>query len=66
MKGGKRKRPRFRRILLWGASAVALSGLAALLSGRFPARGATIAIVLSGGNVDPQTFAAAIAAPEDG
>jgi threonine dehydratase len=39
--------------------------LAALLSGRFPASGATIAIVLSGGNVDPQTFAAALAGSED-
>jgi threonine dehydratase len=38
--------------------------LAALLSGPFPAKGATIAIVLSGGNVDPQTFAAAITAPD--
>jgi threonine dehydratase len=35
------------------------------LSGRYPASGATVAIVLSGGNVDPQTFAAAITAPED-
>ncbi len=37
--------------------------LAALLARRFDARGKTIAIVLSGGNVDPETLAHAIAAP---
>ena len=35
--------------------------LAALLSGKFDARGKTVAITLSGGNVDPETFAQAIA-----
>jgi threonine dehydratase len=34
--------------------------LAALLSGRFDARGRTVAIVLSGGNVDPELFALAL------
>jgi threonine dehydratase len=34
--------------------------LAALLSGRFEARGRTVAIVLSGGNVDPEVFALAL------
>jgi len=37
--------------------------LAALLSGRFDARNKTVAITLSGGNVDPETFAQAIALP---
>lgn len=32
--------------------------LAALLAGRLPAKGRTIAIVLSGGNVDPEIYAA--------
>lgn len=36
-------------------------GLAALLSGRFDARGKAVAVVLSGGNVDPETFAAILA-----
>ena len=36
--------------------------LAALLSGRYPARGQTVAITLSGGNVDPRTYAEAIGA----
>lgn len=31
--------------------------LAALLAGRFDARGKTVAITLSGGNVDPETYA---------
>ncbi len=35
--------------------------LAALLAGRFDARGKTVAITLSGGNVDAATFATAIA-----
>ena len=35
--------------------------LAALLSGRFDARGKTVTITLSGGNVDPEIFAQAIA-----
>jgi threonine dehydratase len=34
--------------------------LAALLAGKFPAQGRTIAAVLSGGNVDPAMFAAVI------
>ena len=36
--------------------------LAALLAGRFDARGRTVGIVLSGGNVDPGVFARALAA----
>jgi threonine dehydratase len=32
-------------------------GLAAVLSGTFAAKGRTVAVVLSGGNVDPQLFA---------
>ena len=36
--------------------------LAALLSGRFDARGQVVGIVLSGGNVDPAVFARALAA----
>jgi threonine dehydratase len=35
--------------------------LAALLSGRFDARGRVVGIVISGGNVDPATFARALA-----
>jgi len=35
--------------------------LAALLSGRHEARGTTIGVVISGGNVDPATFARALA-----
>ena len=35
--------------------------LAALLAGRVPVRGRTTAIVISGGNVDPSTFMAALA-----
>ncbi len=34
--------------------------LAALLEGRIPARDKTVAIVLSGGNVDPETFEACL------
>jgi threonine dehydratase len=30
--------------------------LAAILSGAFPLKGRTVAIVLSGGNIDPQLF----------
>ena len=37
--------------------------LAALLAGKFDARDKTVAITLSGGNVDPATFARAIALP---
>lgn len=37
--------------------------LAALLSGKLPVRGKTIAIVASGGNVDPSLFAEAIVDP---
>ena len=36
--------------------------LAALLAGKLDCRGRTVAIVLSGGNVDPGTFCAALAA----
>jgi threonine dehydratase len=36
--------------------------LAALLAGRFDARGKTVGIVLSGGNVDPAVFGRALAA----
>ena len=32
-------------------------GLAAVLSGAFPAKGTTVAVVLSGGNIDPHLFA---------
>ena len=35
-------------------------GLAALLAGRFAARGRTVAVMLSGGNVDPDQFAQAL------
>ena len=35
--------------------------LAALLAGRFDARGRVVGVVLSGGNVDPATFARALA-----
>ena len=31
--------------------------LAAVLAGRLPTRGRTIAVVVSGGNADPATFA---------
>ena len=37
--------------------------LAALLSGRFDARGKTVAVTLSGGNVDPAIFARVIESP---
>lgn len=37
--------------------------LAAVLSGRYTAPGAVIGIVISGGNVDPATFARALARP---
>ena len=36
--------------------------LAAVLSGKFPARGKTVAVVCSGGNVDPAVFVAALRA----
>ena len=36
--------------------------LAALLAGKIPARGRTVGVVLSGGNVDPAVFARALAA----
>ncbi len=36
-------------------------GLAALLAGHFDARGRTVAVVLSGGNVDPERFAEVLA-----
>ena len=35
-------------------------GLAALLAGGFDARGRTVAVLLSGGNVDPAQFVAAL------
>jgi len=38
------------------------SALAAVTGGRFDARGKTVAVVASGGNVDPETFARALAA----
>ena len=37
--------------------------LGALLSGRFKARGRTVVVVLSGGNIDEDTLAAALATP---
>ena len=37
--------------------------LAALLSGAFNAKGRTVAIVLSGGNIDPALFAEIISKP---
>jgi threonine dehydratase len=40
--------------------------LAALLAGAFDARGRTVAVVLSGGNVDPALFADALRQPVDG
>ena len=36
--------------------------LAAVLAGRVEARGRTVGVVLSGGNVDPAVFARALAA----
>jgi threonine dehydratase len=36
------------------------AALAALLSGRHDARGRTVAVILSGGNVDPETFVTAL------
>lgn len=38
--------------------------LAALLSGKIEARGRTVAVVLSGGNVDPELYASAIVSAE--
>jgi threonine dehydratase len=35
---------------------VAAVALAAILSGAFPLKGRTVAIVLPGGNIDPQVF----------
>ena len=40
--------------------------LAALLAGRFDARGRIVAIMLSGGNVDPEQFARALRPPSSG
>jgi Threonine dehydratase len=37
-------------------------GLAAVLSGKLPVQGRTVAVVLSGGNVDPDTFTDALKA----
>jgi threonine dehydratase len=36
------------------------AGLAALLSGRIEANGGTVAVILSGGNVDPELFSSVI------
>jgi threonine dehydratase len=36
--------------------------LAALLSGRYPARGQVVGCVISGGNVDPAVFVRALSA----
>ena len=36
-------------------------GLAAVLAGKLPVRGRTIAVVCSGGNVDPATYGRALA-----
>jgi threonine dehydratase len=41
-------------------------GLAALLAGRFAARGRTVAVMLSGGNVDPDQFAQALGSGRPG
>lgn len=49
------------KLVLEPGGAVAL---AALLAGARPARGKTIAVVCSGGNVDADTFARSIAAPQ--
>lgn len=38
-------------------------GLAAVMTGQLPIKGRTVVVVCSGGNVDPATFAAALAAP---
>jgi threonine dehydratase len=38
------------------------AALAALLSGAFDARGKTVAIVLSGGNIDPEMLGRCISA----
>ena len=35
-------------------------GLAALLAGAFDGRGRTVAVLLSGGNVDPEQFVEAL------
>ena len=40
--------------------------LAAVLAGAFDARGRTVAVLLSGGNVDPATFARALLEPAGG
>jgi threonine dehydratase len=40
-------------------------GLAALLSGAFDAKGRTVAVVLSGGNVDPKVFAEIITSAKE-
>jgi threonine dehydratase len=37
-------------------------GIAALIAGRVNARGKTVAVVISGGNVEPKLFAQAIGA----
>lgn len=47
------------KLVLEPGGAVAL---AALLNGSFPVRGGTVAVVLSGGNVDPDAYATAIGA----
>jgi len=42
------------------------TALAAVLSGVFEARGRTVAVVCSGGNVDPETFSAALGSARHG
>jgi threonine dehydratase len=41
------------------------TALAALASGKFDGRGKTVAVVASGGNVDPETYCAALARAAD-
>ncbi|GGB51576.1 serine/threonine dehydratase [Tistrella bauzanensis] len=47
---------RFKLVVEPGGAAA----LAAVLSGRVPVRGRSVMVVLTGGNVDPETFAAAL------
>ncbi len=49
------------KLVLEPGGAVAL---AAVLAGRFDARGKVVGVLLSGGNVDPSVFARALAEPE--
>ena len=41
------------------------TALAALASGKFDGRGKTVALVASGGNVDPEIYCAALARAAD-